>query len=112
MPWSPKARRQGLFGSRSPASCSRRSSDRQRPPASVRGYDAAWKALRDWYIAQHPCCEHCEAAGLFGVAAREVDHVVPFDGPGDALRLDPTNLQSLCRPCHKRKTDRDAARGA
>lgn len=70
----------------------------------VRGYDAAWLRLRAWFMRQ-PCnvaCAHCLAAGVVTIAA-EVDHIVPFDGPADPRRLDRTNLQALCVPCHRRK---------
>jgi 5-methylcytosine-specific restriction protein A len=36
-------------------------------------------------------------------AATVVDHVIPFMRAGvidHSLRLDPNNLQSLCKPCH------------
>ena len=41
----------------------------------------------------------------------EVDHIVPFKGKDDPLRLDETNLQSLCRPCHATKTAADYRKG-
>jgi 5-methylcytosine-specific restriction enzyme A len=70
----------------------------------VRGYDAKWLRLRDWFLRQ-PCnvaCAHCLAAGRVVIAA-EVDHVIPFDGIADPRRLDPANLQGLCVACHRRK---------
>lgn len=73
----------------------------------MRGYDREWGQLRAWYIVRYPLCEHCEAKGLV-VPAREVDHIVPFRSPSDPLRLDETNLQSLCRPCHAKKTAQTA----
>lgn len=78
----------------------------RRESASVRGYDRNWAELREWYARQYPLCEHCEARGLT-VPVHEVDHIVPFDGPGDPMRLDAANLQSLCRPCHAKKTAQD-----
>lgn len=36
-------------------------------------------------------------------AATEVDHIVPHRGD-ERLFRDEKNLQSLCRPCHSRKT--------
>lgn len=76
-----------------------------RKSASRRGYDNRWKKLRDAYIQHMPLCEHCAGRGVT-TRAREVDHVQPFDGVGDPLRLDWTNLQSLCRSCHATKTAR------
>jgi 5-methylcytosine-specific restriction protein A len=77
--------------------------DRRRGTAWTRGYDTAWQKLRAAHLAAFPLCAHCEADGQT-VPARHVDHVVPFDGPHDARRLDPDNLQSLCVSCHSRKT--------
>jgi len=89
----------------------RRRRDRRRSSAK-RGYDAAWRRLRDAYVAEHPECEDCLLRGLH-TPAREVDHVIPFQGLGDPLRLDKRNLRSLCRRHHARKTaaDKRAARG-
>lgn len=69
--------------------------DQQRPSASARGYDADWRKLRARHLAAHPFCRRC------GAPAAEVDHVEPVRS-APSRRLDPTNLQSLCRPCHSR----------
>lgn len=76
-----------------------------RQAASLRGYDREWGKLRHWWITKSPLCDHCLNRGRVR-AAREVDHKIPFSGPGDPLRLDATNLQSLCRSCHAKKTAR------
>lgn len=79
--------------------------DRYRGNSTARGYDAAWtkvrlKALkRDEYL-----CQHCLLNDDRMVPAEHVDHVQPFHGMFDPLRLSLTNLQSLCQPCHSRKT--------
>lgn len=73
-----------------------------RPSACARGYDRTWQRLRLMHIRAHPLCKLCEAQGLI-VQAEDVDHVIPHQG-NDGLRLDPSNLQSLCKPCHSRKT--------
>jgi 5-methylcytosine-specific restriction protein A len=44
------------------------------------------------------------------VAARVVDHVVPIKDGG--ARLDWANLESLCVPCHNRKTATETAQRA
>ena len=75
---------------------------RYRGSATERGYDHAWRVLRDAHIAQFPFCDACTAQGL-QVQAREVDHVIPHRGD-DALRLNPSNLRSLCASCHRIKT--------
>ena len=35
---------------------------------------------------------------------KDVDHIKPFHGIADPLRLDWDNLQSICRTCHNQKT--------
>ena len=42
------------------------------------------------------------------VVATEVDHVVPLFKGGAAL--DEDNLQPLCKPCHRRKTNDELMR--
>jgi len=75
-----------------------------------RGYDWTWHKLRQQHITYFPLCEHCEREGKT-VKGDEVDHIVPFDGPNDPLRLTASNLQTLCRSCHAAKTARDKADG-
>lgn len=80
---------------------------RSRASSAKRGYDRRWQVLRKWYLARHPLCESCLAVGKFVATFLEVDHVIPIAVRPD-LRLAPSNLQTLCRRCHKRKTDHDA----
>jgi 5-methylcytosine-specific restriction endonuclease McrA len=74
-----------------------------------RGYDARWLGLRAAHLREHPLCVDCEREGRM-VAADQVDHVEPFDGPDDPRRLDADNLQSLCASHHARKTAREQRR--
>jgi 5-methylcytosine-specific restriction protein A len=60
-------------------------------------YSAAWRRLREVWLAVHPWCVGC------GRLANEVDHIVPHRGSLD-LFWDQGNWQSMCRPCHSRKT--------
>lgn len=69
--------------------------------AYARGYDKKWTKLRNRYWVQHPFCEHCPPEKK--MLADEVDHIVPFNGRSDPLRLDWQNLQSLCREHHRKK---------
>lgn len=80
--------------------------DRRRGSSWKRGYDSDWRRLRDWKLRENPLCEECARQGRTA-AADEVDHIKPFYGKDDPLRLDPDNLQSLCSLCHKRKTARE-----
>ena len=45
----------------------------------------------------------CRVCGKAGPGPMEVDHLVPwFRAPH--LEYEPSNLQTLCRPCHFRKS--------
>ena len=77
-----------------------------RPGASVRGYGTDWRRLRQWYARRQPLCEDCLARDIV-TPMQEVDHVRPFSGKDDPLRLDADNLRSLCRSCHRRKHARE-----
>ncbi|WP_144149368.1 HNH endonuclease [Paraburkholderia sp. BCC1884] len=85
--------------------------------STARGYDYAWQKLRGRHLAEHPHCAYClRDLGMLGMppadvvlacAARGVaeplgnigDHIVPHRG-NDRLRLDLTNVQTLCKPHH------------
>lgn len=67
--------------------------DKKRGSASARGLDNDWRKLRARHLEKHQFCVRCGAKG------KVVDHIVPRSiAPG--RRLDPTNLQTLCTPCH------------
>ena len=76
-----------------------------RPCRTVRGYDEDWQKLRQWFMSQpdHQLCRACRDRGVVTLAT-DCDHVIPFRSMTDPRRLDPTNLQPLCKPCHSRKT--------
>lgn len=67
--------------------------DKTRPSASRRGLGADWRKLRAEHLRHHPWCCRC------GERAEEVDHIVPRSIAPER-RLDPSNLQSLCKSCH------------
>lgn len=82
-----------------------------------RGYGREWELLRakilrrDSYLCQ---CKHCKASGRIRLAT-EVDHII---SKKKAVQLgwtkqqidDPSNLQSIHKDCHKRKTHEDEGR--
>ncbi|MFC0407931.1 HNH endonuclease signature motif containing protein [Roseomonas elaeocarpi] len=83
--------------------------DRDRGSASARGYDRAWRRLREQVLTEEPLCRFCLAKGQV-TAAREVDHIRTVrDAP--ELRLVRANLRPLCTPCHSSRTGRDRAAG-
>ena len=72
---------------------------------TARGYDEDWQRLRFWFM-QQPENQLCRACALRDriTLAIDVDHIIPFRGRADPKRLDPKNLQPLCKTCHGRKT--------
>ncbi|WP_372475018.1 HNH endonuclease [Gordonia tangerina] len=69
------------------------------------GSTRAWRALRTRQLADHPICQTPGCTAL----ATEVDHRVNVAAGGTD---DPSNLQSLCAPHHRAKTQAEAHRGA
>ena len=61
----------------------------------------AWRRLRAVILGERPLCQHCLDRGVIEPAT-EVDHV-----NNDPTDNRPEALQSLCKPCHSRKTQRD-----
>jgi 5-methylcytosine-specific restriction enzyme A len=61
-----------------------------------------WKMLRAWHISQEPLCRICNDRGQM------VDHIHEIAEGGDALAV--SNLQTLCRSCHEKKSDRFAGK--
>lgn len=64
----------------------------------------AWKDLRRWRLLTSPLCVFCQAAG-HATEATVADHIKPHKGDM-GLFLAPSNLQSLCKPCHDRHKQR------
>ena len=57
-----------------------------------------WRRRRKYVLERDPICCICEDA-----LSTEVDHIVP--GSDHSYE----NLQGVCAPCHKAKTQREAA---
>ncbi len=76
----------------------------RRGGARARGYSRRWERERRIFLARHPLCVHCLAAGRTR-AAEVVDHIVPHRGDSE-LFWDGHNWQALCKACHDRKTGR------
>lgn len=78
-----------------------------RASAADRGYDPSWREFRRLEFGRHPTCEHCWQWEGRSTKTREIEHVIPIEGPTDPLRLDPANVRGLCRRHHARKTQLD-----
>lgn len=87
----------------------RREKDRRRGSPASRGYDAEWRRTRAAFLQRYPLCLFCEEAGRV-TAAQVVDHIISIVDRPD-LRLVWSNLRSLCKPCHDRRTAREQAFG-
>ncbi|NPD67286.1 HNH endonuclease [Lichenicola cladoniae] len=81
--------------------------DQRRGSASSRGYDRAWQRCRNAFIASYPLCLFCLNKGIVQ-AAEEVDHIKSIEAAPE-LRLDWSNLRSLCKACHSSRTATDTA---
>jgi 5-methylcytosine-specific restriction endonuclease McrA len=100
--------------------------------SAARGYGYDWQKLRERHLAAHPHCVMClRDLGLLGMSPADVviacarrgvveplgnigDHIVPHRGD-DRLRLDPNNVQTLCKPHHdgeKARLERGARLGS
>ena len=78
----------------------------QRGTSHERGYGHQWQKLRARILARDMhLCQPCEREGRTE-PAREVDHIVPKAKGGID---DPANLEAICIPCHRAKTEREAA---
>lgn len=63
---------------------------------------SAWSTLRRSQMSKQPLCQACLLEGRI-TSAQHVDHVFPWRTIGkEAFRAN--LLQSLCGPCHSRKT--------
>lgn len=82
----------------------------RRASAAARGYGRRWRQARQRHLLAEPLCRACKAAGK-AVPASVVDHVEPPESATDPLFWDCHNWQSLCKPCHDRKTLSQSIRG-
>lgn len=61
---------------------------------------AAWRAIRKAQLQREPLCRECGKANKV-TSANTCDHI---DGDCNNNPKDGSNYQSLCGPCHSRKT--------
>ena len=73
-----------------------------RESAAKRGYGSRWQKARAAWLMLHPLCAECQRHGRV-TAATVVDHIIPHRGNME-LFWDRDNWDSLCAPCHNKKT--------
>ncbi len=76
--------------------------DKARGTSAMRGYGGRWEKARATYLCSHPLCVSCKVQGRLEPAT-VVDHKIPHKGD-QGLFWSEENWQSLCKPCHDRKT--------
>jgi 5-methylcytosine-specific restriction protein A len=76
------------------------------PARAPKRQDRRWQRTQAEQLQREPYCRLCRAKGK-QVRAEEVDHIRPLADGGSFSDL--SNLQSLCRPCHYEKTERENA---
>ena len=98
MPWAPKA-----F-----MAIPKRSIDTVRGNANARGYGHRWRKARLAFIRHNPLCVGYDERGNHVAScngfAREVDHLIPVDGPNDPRFWMDELWRARSKPCHSRKT--------
>lgn len=83
----------------------KRTQDKKGTPEE-RGYGTEWKKLRKVILERDAgLCQVCFSRGMIKLA-KEVDHIIPKSSGGND---DPSNLQSICKVCHRVKTAFDSA---
>jgi len=89
-------------------------SDPARGTRHERGYGSGWDATRKRVLVRDcGLCQGCLQKGVVTPVGDKpysawCDHIIPkAEGGTD----EDANLQTLCRPCHKAKTDAEKARG-
>jgi 5-methylcytosine-specific restriction protein A len=65
---------------------------------------SAWRKARRLQLEAEPMCRHCRQEKKL-TEATHVDHIIPREHGG--ADFDPANLQSLCKPHHEAKSQRD-----
>lgn len=87
----------------------RQETDDRRGSSTARGYGSDWQRVRLAHLQSEPLCRFCSERGEV-VPATVVDHVKSIvEAPH--LRLDHSNLRSLCKRCHDSRTGRDQGFG-
>jgi len=73
-----------------------------RPNSYRRGYDSAWKVVRQQHITDHPLCADCYKKNIY-TPMNDVHHIKKLSEHPE-LRDVYSNLMSLCHSCHSKRT--------
>lgn len=65
------------------------------------GYGSDYAALKRQVLREEPVCYRCAER-----ASQTADHVIPRSQGGATVR---SNLRGICNPCHRSKSQREAA---
>jgi len=68
-----------------------------------------WQNMRIYILYRDKTCRKCSTEER-PVMAEEVDHIIDIADRPD-LRLDPNNLQGLCKSCHSKKSFNEHTKG-
>ena len=83
--------------------------DLWRGTSASRGYDNDWRKVRLAHLKSEPLCRFCQQTNIITIATM-VDHIKPIVTHPE-LRLDDTNLRSLCESHHNALTATQVAGG-
>jgi len=86
--------------------CDRCRRTKQSVSTTERGYDHEWRLMSERLRRIHPLCQDCLDRGVVTPSV-ECHHVVKIiDAP--QLRLDPSNIVTICRKCHQKRHEKDS----
>jgi 5-methylcytosine-specific restriction protein A len=78
--------------------------NKQRGSAASQGYGSRWRKIRTLKLQRSPLCQDClEMEPRRLTPANEVHHIVALRDGGTH---DFSNLMSLCKSCHSKRTDK------
>jgi len=67
-----------------------------------------WRRISQRQLTKEPWCAECLRANIY-TPATECDHINPHRGDKEKFFKGP--FQSLCKPCHSKKTNEELGRG-
>ncbi|WP_043458634.1 HNH endonuclease signature motif containing protein [Gluconacetobacter diazotrophicus] len=70
---------------------------------NTQNYDRKWNLFSTKFRFNNPWCVRCLKEGILNDQNTQTDHIIPIEQAPDR-KYDETNLQTLCRSCHSKKT--------